>query len=309
MSSLVIVLWFGLRTAIIGLALALLWWIARGRKTQLPRGAVASATLVSVGLALATMLCLLAASVGFFIVRLPLADQMWYWVFERRISWSLALGIVAIAVLILPLHAHTPRGQATLIHRTPFSFGRRWWFGGATSIIGAIVTITVLAGLASEPDYEGLWRSFTVDGAGELSFGTTIYGWYYSLPALALLAALIVVTVTALWLIARQPISTAPDNDVWMRQLRTRNVLAVASGALLLHLGMILNSLASTASLRGGGTVGNAGWASWGTPFAAMQPALTFVGLTTMALGFALWFGVLLAAIPTRRSVPTTVRS
>ncbi|GHD80900.1 hypothetical protein CLV85_0497 [Salinibacterium amurskyense] len=309
MSTLTFVLWFGLRTAIIGLAIAVVWWIARGRNDRLPRGTTATATLVAACLALTPMIYLLATSVEFFGPRPLLVEQIWYWVFERRISWSLALGIAAIAVLIVPVHARFARGQATLTHRTLFSFGHRWWFGGTASIIGAIVTVTVLAGLASEPDSEGLWRSFTVEGANGSTFGTTIYGWYYSLPALALLAALIVVTLTALWLIARPPISADHSSDVWMRQLRTRNVLGLTSGGLLLHLGMIFNSLASTATLRGGETVGSTGWASWGTPFEAMQPALTFLGLVAMSLGFALWFGILLPAILPRRASAPSVRS
>ncbi|MBH0053049.1 hypothetical protein I6E74_02555 [Salinibacterium sp. SWN139] len=309
MTTLTFVLWFGLRTAIIGLAIAVAWWAIGGRKDRLPTGAVATATLSAAGLALVPMMYLLAASVGFFGPRPLLVEQFWYWVFERRISWSLVLGAVAIAVLTVPIHTRVARGQATLTHRTPFSFGHRWWFGGTASIIGAIVTVTVLAGLASEPDPEGLWRSFTVEGANGSTFGTTIYGWYYSLPALALLAALIAVTLTALWIIARPPISAGHSSDVWMRQLRTRNVLAVASGALSLHLGMIFNSLASTATLRGGETVGSTGWASWGTPFEAMQPALTFLGLVAMSLGFALWFGILLSAIPRRRGSAPSVQS
>ncbi|MEL0625789.1 hypothetical protein V6245_02390 [Salinibacterium amurskyense] len=302
MSTLVIVLWYGLRTAIIGLAVALVWWVARGRTCQLPRGAVSTATIIAAAIALATMIYLLTAGIGFSIVQLPFADQIPYWVFERRISWPLVIGIIAIASLLFPFHAHTTRGQATLTRRTPFSFGRRWWFAGVTSIIGAIVTVTVLAGLASEPDFEGLWRAYTVDGANGSSFGTTIYGWYYSLPALALIAALIVAALIALWLIARPPIHTEHVRDVGMRELRTRNVLAITSGALLLHLGMILNSLASTAQLRGGISLGSSGAASWGTPFAAIHPGLVFAGLSCMALGFALWFGVLLSALPVRRA-------
>jgi hypothetical protein len=308
MPDFVILIWLGFRTVIIGLAIGLVCWLVRGRKDRLPLGAVAATTLTAVGLALVCIIYL-SAAFGFPVLQPPLSEYLPRWVFETRMSWSLALGLVAAAILIFPLRAPTSRGQATLTRRTLFSFGHRWWFAGATTIIGTIVTITILAGLASEPDEEGRWRTFTVDAGNELSFSTQIYGWYYSLPALALLAVLIVVTMVALWLIARPPISADHINDVWMRRLRTRNILAVTSGALMLHLGTIFTSLAGTASLQGRAAIGDIGWGSWSTPFAAMQPALTVVGIVIMSLGFALWFGVLLSALPSHRGGATTVRS
>ncbi|GAA1212970.1 hypothetical protein [Rhodoglobus aureus] len=308
MPYLVILIWFGFRTVLIGLAIGLIWWLVRGRKDRLPVGAVAFITLTAVGLALACIV-FLSAAIGFPVLQPPLSDQIPQWVLEARITWSLAIGIGAAAILDFPLHAHTPRGQATLTQRTPFSFGHRWWFAGATTIIGTTVTVTVLAGLASEPDEEGLWRSFTIDAGTEISFGTGIYGWYYSLPSLALLAVLIAVTMVALWLIARPAISTDQVNDVRMRQLRTRNILAVTSGALLIHLGAIFTSLAATASLHGGAAIGESGWGTWNTPFAAIQSALTIGGLAITALGYALWFGALLSALPSRRAASATVRS
>ena len=119
-------------------------------------------------------------------------------------------------------------------------------------------------------------------------------------PALTLLATLIAVTLVALWLIARPSLSASHDDDVRMRQLRTRNTLAITSGALLIHLGSVFTSLSNTALLRGGAALGESGWGSWTTPFAAMQPALLYVGLGIAALGYALWFGVLLSALLTR---------
>ncbi|WP_010204144.1 hypothetical protein [Salinibacterium sp. PAMC 21357] len=308
MPDLVALIWFSFRSIIIGLALAVVWWLARGRKSRLPAGLTAAVTMTATSLALASILYLNAA-IGFSVLRPPLSEHLPLWVFEMRILWALAIGILAVALLAIPIGAHTPRGHASLTRRTPFSFGRRRWFAGITTIVGTIVTVSALAGAASEPDEEGLWRNYTVDAGSSISFGTRIYGWYYSVPALILLAALIAVIIVALWLIARPSLSTNHDDDVRIRHLRTRNILAIASGALLIHLGSIFTSLSNTALLRGGADIGESGWGSWTTPFAAMQPALLYVGLAIAALGYALWFGVLLSAALTRRARADTDQS
>ncbi|MBH0130182.1 hypothetical protein [Salinibacterium sp. NK8237] len=308
MPDLVILIWFSFRSIIIGLVLAVVWYLARGRAGRLPTGLTAAVTVTATSLALACLLYLNAA-IGFPVLRPPLSEHLPLWVLEMSILWALAIGILAVALLAIPIGAHTPRGHASLTRRTPFSFGPRWWFAGISTIVGTIVTVSVLAGLASEPDEEGLWRNYTVDAGSSISFGTRIYGWYYSVPALILLAALIAVTIVALWLIARPSLSTNHDDDVRMRNLRTRNVVAIASGALLIHLGSIFTSLSNTALLRGGAAIGDSGWGSWTTPFAAMQPALLHVGLGIGALGYALWFGVLLSAVFMRRATTGIVRS
>ncbi|MGV8858192.1 hypothetical protein [Rhodoglobus sp.] len=308
MPDFVVLIWFSFRSLIIGLALAVVWWLAQGRKSQLPTGLTAAVTATAASLALACILYLNAA-IGFSVLRPPLSEQLPPWVFEMRILWALAVGTLAVALLAIPIGAHAPRGHASLTRRTPFSFGRRRWFAGLTAIVGAIVTISVLAGIASEPDEEGHWRNYTVDAGSSISFGTSIYGWYYSIPALILLTTLIAVTIVVLWLIARPSLTIDHDNDVRIRQLRTRNTLAVASGALLIHLGSIFTSLSSTASLRGGAAIGDSGWGSWTTPFAAIQPALLLLGLGISALGYAFWFGVLLSALFSRRASIATVRS
>jgi hypothetical protein len=118
-----------------------------------------------------------------------------------------------------------------------------------------------------------------------------------------------VVTVIVLWLIARPAIGADQVADVLLRRLRTRNILAVATGALLVHLGDVLSSLAGTASLQGGVATGNGGWVVFSTSFSAIQPGLSIAGVAIAALGYALWIGVLLSAIPLRGTVSASVRA
>lgn len=304
MSSLV---WLVFRSMIIGAVAGAVWWLVRGRNTRLPSGAVALLTVVGVGCALLADI-LGRLMIGPSTLRVPRPDDLARWLLEARFVVPLLLGLGSVIVLAFPLPARTPHGRADLVRRTPFTFGRLWWFIGATCIVGTVLTVTVLAGLASEPDEQGLWRLFVVE-TGIGGGATTIYGWHYSRPAVALLAVLTAVTIVELWLIARPAIGVDQVNDVLQRRLRTRNILAVASGALLLHLGGVLTSLAGTASMHGGTATGNGGWVVFGTSFAALQPALSLSGLAITALGYALWIGVLLSAIPARRTVRASVRA
>mgnify|MGYP003144924175 CR=1 FL=1 len=167
MPDLVVLIWFSFRSSIMGLALAVAWWLARGRSIRLPTGPTAAVAATAASLALACILYLNAA-IGFSALRPPLSEHLPLWVFEMRILWALAIGIVAVGILAFPIVVHTPRDHASLTRRTPFTFGRRWWFAGITAILSTIVTVSILAGLASEPDEEGLWRNYTVDAGSSI---------------------------------------------------------------------------------------------------------------------------------------------
>ena len=121
---------------------------------------------------------------------------------------------------------------------------------------------------------------------------------------LVLLAAL---TFVGLSVMSRPALALDGGADTALRAARVRNILAAATGGLLLHLSAILESLASTSSLRSGFTAGAAGWVDQGTSFAALGPALSLAALLTLILGLALWFSVLLRTLParTRQLIPS----
>ena len=303
-----LLVWFVFRSMILGVLAGAAWWLIRGRTNRLPSGPVASLTAVGLGVALLVDILVRLMVGGTTALRLPRPDELARWLVDARFVLPLLLGIGAVIIVAFPLPTHASRGSANLARRTPFSFGRGWWFIGAIIIIGAVLAVTVAAGMASEPDEQGFWRLLVVD-TGIGGGATSIYGWYYSRPALALVAVLAAVTVAALWLIARPAVGVDQVNDVQLRRLRTQNILAVVSGALLMHLGGILTSLAGTASMHGGTATGNGGWVVFGTPFSALEPALSLAGIAVTALGYALWVGVLLTAIPARRTVRALVRA
>lgn len=299
--------WLLFRSMILGVVAGAAWWLIRGRTHRLPRGAVAVTTAVAAGTALLADF-LARWMLGPSTMQLPRPDEVAVWLIDMRFALPLILGICAVIVLGFPLPAHTERGAADLSRRTLFSFVDRRWFGGISAIVGAIIAVTVGAGLASEPDEQGLWRLFVVDLGGKAVAGANIYGWFYSLPALALLVVLLLVALIVLWLIARPSIGADRIDDVWVRRLRTRNVVVVVAGALLIHLGTILSSLGGTASLSTDVSAGEFGYATLGTSFAALQPALQVTGFVVPALGYGFWIVVLLSSIPAYRTARASAR-
>lgn len=292
---------------IVGLVVAVIAWIARRRDhVSLPLGLRVATLVVGVVALVATILF----------------DSWWAWPFWRPFpfsidSWivirmvSLALPLVLALLIVLglmwPVGRRIASGVADLSPRTITTFARPRWLGGLAAIVAAVVAVAVVAGTASQPDEQGRYLSYWVEVARETRAGTGIYGWYFSVPCLAVVVVLLIAAAVTLKLISRPPFGADRELETRVRRLRTRNVLAAVSGGLLLHLGAVLESLAATASMSGGFNAGDLGTVTVGTPFAALGPALTGAGFIVSCLGFALWWLVLLSAIPLRRRVPRAV--
>lgn len=217
----------------------------------------------------------------------------------------ITLGIISVILLAFPIRPRSGHGAATLTPRTPASFGTRAWFVTPALTLVSIVVLTVIAGLASHPDSEtGRYTTYSVDLGAEHGMGTSIYGWFYSVPSMILLGVLIIVMVIALWLIARPGLTPDYEKDVRGRSLRTRNVLAMTTATLLVHLGTILDSLGGTAAVRASFAADGGMVNAW-TPFAALESALFLIGGIAIAVGVAAWTTVVLSAVPVRRRVPS----
>ncbi|MFC7402415.1 hypothetical protein [Citricoccus sp. GCM10030269] len=287
-----------------GVILALVWWVLRGRASEQPDSRT---RLISLAAGLLLFLGGLAERFlgSPILIRLDIPSVLMGWYADYHYIAPLVLGILGLALLAFPAHARPGQGTATLAPRTPTSFGRAWWFVTAGAVAGLVVLITVITGLASEPDSTGRYMVYSVEVGGQYGMGTSIYGWFYSIPALVLLVLMIVVVVIDLYLISRPALEGDHIRDAHVRTLRTRNVLAVASGALLIHLGLILRSLAGTAGMQGQFTIDGGMVTSW-TTFAALQPVLIGAGALTLALGFGLWATVPLSVLSRRRPASVT---
>ncbi|WP_043669333.1 hypothetical protein [Clavibacter michiganensis] len=290
----------------VGVILASGWWLARGRgegpRNGGPRAATLAAGLVLVLGGLAVQLIAGPLSLLF-----DLPGGVWEWYSDFRYAIPLGLGVVGLVLVAFPVEARTGEGTADLAPRTALSFVRGRWLIAPAVILGLLLIATITAGVISVPDGEtGRYTMYSVDLGGERSMGTSIYGWFYSVPCLILLGVVIASAMLDLVLISRPALARDRDRDVQVRAGRARNVLRIVTGALLVHLGLVLGSLAGAASMRSQLTTPEGDVTVW-TSFAALRPLLLGSADIATALGFALWAMVALTAIPSRRPVPVAV--
>ncbi|MDY0910473.1 hypothetical protein [Microbacterium sp. CFBP9034] len=281
---------------VVGVAIGVIWRMTRGRRTSLSPGLAA----------LCTGLAGVIAIVG------DLWPRLWgfpgwhppipvlIWLLDHRYTLPLALGIVALVLLAIPVRARGAGGSADLAPRSIASFARGWWFAAPAGVLALIAVITIAAGIASQPDPEtGRYDTVMVD-AGVGAIGTTVYGWFYSVPALIALGVLILVACVDLFVIARPPLAEDRELDVRTRVTRSRNVLTATTAAMLLHVAPVFASLSATASVRGTFTTSEGPMFLW-SPIAGFQTVFTVAAYATAILGIALWTTVALSAIPARR--------
>lgn len=216
------------------------------------------------------------------------------WVTARFVA-PLAVGLLAVALALLPTARRQGGGSVVLARRTLVTFAPRGWLVALGAVVALVLASTLAAGMASQRDAEGRWREYWAD-LGVMSMGTEIYGWYYSVPALAFLATLLALVALVLAVIARPPLAPDVAEDAATRRWRARHVLTLAAGAVLLHLSSILASLSATASMEGG-TSTTHGWVIAYGRFAALEGPLHVASQLTGVVGWACWFLVLLTAL------------
>jgi hypothetical protein len=235
------------------------------------------------------------------------------WILEDPLRLRLGMLVLPLALgtLFVAATAWAPRvhagGVAPLTRRGITTLTRRWPLVTLGLLLVAAVGLAVAGGLASSPDDEGRHTMFYVELGRDTGAGATIYGWFFSLPALVVAAVLALVTAIALALLVARPLGADPERELARRRWSARAVLAAVGGALLLHLGAVLGMFAGTASLRASFSAGELGMVDLVGPFAALGPALGVAADVAGALGYALWWFVLLAAIlPARRAAASS---
>lgn len=291
-----------------GIVLASVWWLVRGRDSGLPGGSLAAFSLAA-GLTLLFGGVAVRLMDGPLPLLLDVPSGVWDWYSDYRFAIPLWLGIIGLVLVAFPVQARSGRGAADLTHRTPVSFASGWWFVTPAAVLALTLIVTFAAGAVSEPDeVTRRYTMYSVDLGGERGMGTSIYGWFYSVPCLILMGVMIVISILDLVLISRPSLDHNQERDVHSRTVRTRNVLLVGTGALLVHLGLIFGSLAGPASVRSWFPTSEGTVTFW-TTFAALEPVLRGASSVAAALGFALWAAVALSAIPSRRLAPAAARS
>ncbi|GAA4190016.1 hypothetical protein GCM10022219_06700 [Microbacterium oryzae] len=299
----VFVILLSLGPVFVGLIVGLVWWIIRGRADSLA-GPARSWTLLA-GLVLVLLGAVVPLLNATVLLPFEIPAALSALLVASRFAWPLAVGLMGIVLLGLPVRPRRGSGMAQLARRTPLSFVRPSWMILTTTIVAVLLAVSLTAGAASQPDPEtGRYTMYFVPLGGERAMGTGIYGWFYSLPCLLLVAALVAVMFLDLFLISAPAIDSSAQEDVRQRTVRSRNVLAAAGGALVVHLGLVLASLAGTASIRSQFPTGE-GIATFWTTFAALEPALRVLSWAAITLGFASWATVLLSAAASRPRVPT----
>ncbi len=229
-------------------------------------------------------------------------------VLEAQFLIPLAAGLVALAVLCVPGRRRPSAAAAGIARRTAFTFLSSGWTVALMAIVVVTVAFSLAAGLASVPDRAGNYTMLTVQ-IGTMRVGATIYGWYYSIPAMFLLMVLIGTAWAGLALVARPPLGGARDQDAAIRRTRSRNIAALTTGAIAFHLAAILGSLAGT-SRMGGGLSTDAGVINVGSPFAALGSFLSASSFVATCLGAVLCLSVTLTAVPrTTRARQTTIKT
>ncbi|MCM3662595.1 hypothetical protein M3148_16600 [Georgenia satyanarayanai] len=208
----------------------------------------------------------------------------------------LGAGLIAVLVLMLPTALRQGTGTADLSPRTLTSFAARGWLLTLSALTVLILTVTALAGRASIPDEQGHYRHYEIELATGVTAGTDIYGWYYSVPSIIVLALLLVATLVAVRAVARPPLTPDLAGDAPTRRWRTRNIVAISAGAMLIHLAAVLNHLAGTAALSAGFTT-DQGWVSAQPPLIILQAPMRLGATGVELVGWFLWFAVVLAAL------------
>ncbi|WP_087130844.1 hypothetical protein [Microbacterium esteraromaticum] len=215
----------------------------------------------------------------------------------------LGLGILAVLLLSIPRSKARTTTHSHLSRRTFLSFVTFRWVWTLTALTVVVLLFTIAAGTVSTVDSEGhraLYK-FLVGTTGT-SIATAIYGWHFSIPALWMLVALLAATVMAWLIIPRPAWQDDAVADTITRRIRAASIGRAAAGSILVHLSVILRSLASTAGVRGEATTTELGTVAVGPPFAALEPALHWGSEIALTAGLAMWLLIALVAIPNSRA-------
>ncbi|MDN5820400.1 MAG: hypothetical protein L0H39_02815 [Brachybacterium sp.] len=292
-----LLIWKLLWPTLAGIVLAVTAWSVLRRSARLllvgraPTAVmVGTASLVTVGYPFLVVAVLLIGA----------PYQEWPAIADARFALPLVLGLLVLILLgaVRPSPSPGAASGALLAPRSWRSFLSSWWIGAFLAVLGLIVALSLAAGFASQPNDAGEYVLYEISFDSSSAMLMPIYGWHLSLVPLALLVPLCAATWWTLHRIARPPLAAEHTADAVDRRLRSANVLRVTLGALLLHLTVILHSLADTSRATLSVSPTEDVTFSGGTPFSALTGTLDVLALLAGILGLALWVFTMLTAVP-----------
>lgn len=290
--------------AVLGLCAALVVRVAQRSRHVAPAGpsraAATIAALVAIMVSAALNLWMASPVSG------PLSGSLdgFRTQYMLRFLLPLVLGLLILAVSSFRAGTdgrETPKADAA--EHAP-TLVRPWWVIALSLVAAAVIVPTVVLGVNSDPDSAGRYLLHTVQ-LGAASSSTTIYGWYFSLPGLLLVVAVLAVAGVVLTRLSREGRS-APTQRVRELRAQARVVAAAAGGALLLHLSMVLTDLGEfVSSLHVEFSEGQGAMLA-GDPSEPSVITLSILSLLATVLGYALWWLIVLSAVRPAASRVTT---
>jgi len=200
----------------------------------------------------------------------------------------------------LPPATAGPARPGDVSPRTMWSFTRHWWVAVWITTSALLVLTLVGAGAISGQDETGRYSILKIT-VGSVSAGSQFLGWFYAVPILLVTASLALLTAIGLSATARPPLPAeahARGIDTVLRELRSRGILALSTGAVLVTMGMAWTSIGLAARMRAFVPTDTLGQIDVGTTIGALATPLWAAGYLAEGVGIALLLLPLLGRAP-----------
>lgn len=215
---------------------------------------------------------------------------------------ALAVSAGLLLLAVLPPAAAPADDQRGSASRSPSSSGVRRTFAAPLAVAVVFVLFLVATGLTSSPDELGRYRVLSASDASTTTVSSPYLGWYYGVPLVAATAVLAAAVFLALRRVASTPSlpgARLAEQDRRWREVTTRILVRLGTGALLGYLGgSALMTGLSTATLATAFDQDGHGY----------QQSLHSTGITVAVIGAAMTLGgIVLLVLAVDRAL--TIRS
>lgn len=311
-------------------AIIVLLIVTRGRtKAALPAGRSTFMRRIAFGGSLAVLLTYLAVK-SFPVLDLaqrylfpdstldfsPYPTDYRWWAYPLPI----AAAILVITIVLARLAHDNARVEIAVLpvrHRGWLSFARTFEVIMAAGVLALLLVVSILAGLASATDENGLHTLIVMPGAdlvGQDNFDVpgraTFYGWAYSVPVMLGVAVLALLVWWAIRTSSGRSFirPETVDAETRERKVTTSVLLQLFTGTVLLSLGSALASIGDSGQGSTGVGIPGVGDFNFTLGYSSFAPALSILGSILQTVAVVM----LVAAIRGKRvraAAPELVRS